>query len=415
MDATQKQPKKKNPKFFENYILKLMNFHHTKNDITSDSKQQLNSVIYTITKIISVAARDMTEFSKKKTISIDEVHSAINTLFSKNIANKMCVAAIAANSTYLTSDSDKTLSSKQVRAGIFVPPSLVEKFLRDFGNSKIQVTASAPVYFAGAIQELILTILNLAVDNASASKHIRVTVRDIEVSIREDKDLSSFFHKHNILFLGGGSAPHIHDALLVKRPRKRSGKPRTKTNHRFRPGTVSLREIKKAQNSSNTLTFPKSTFEKIVRDKLTKHNDPEGGGIMIRKDVFHILQFFIEQKVVNLLKNANFAAVHANRLKVIPEDIDFVNNILNGVAHIVVDQEKVDCNEESGRMAEEGEEQTDEGDDYDEEGEELTDEGDEDDQEGEELTDEDDEDGEEGKEKLVEDGEVFHECNATTN
>ena len=391
MDLIQKPSKKKSNKFFENYILKLLNSNFDGHNITADSRQQLNSVLCTISKIISTEARELTVFSKKKTISIDEVYSAISTILPKSIANEICVKGTLANTSYLLSRNDDKTTSKQVKAGICVPPSLVDKFLRGYGNSKIQVTASAPVYFAGAIEELIMYILKISVNTARSNKHVRLTVQDIEVSIRNDIELSSFFYKHNIMFLGGGITPYIHDALLVKRPRKRPNQPRTNKNHRFRPGTVSIRQIKKAQSSATHLTFPKSTFEQFIRDKIIQDiGDPESS-VMIRKDVFPVIQFFIEQKVVDLLKNANFAAVHANRLKVIPEDIDFVNSILTGCVQNIIDE----VTEEDEEVAEEDEEVAEEDEGVDEE-----------DEEDEGVDEEDEED--EGVDE--EDGENFHDA-----
>ena len=50
----------------------------------------------------------------------------------------------------------------------------------------------------------------------------------------------------------------------------------------------------------------------------------------ISKEVFIVLQYFIEQQITSLLRNANFAAIHAGRVKLMPIDIDFVNAISNG-------------------------------------------------------------------------------------
>ena len=43
---------------------------------------------------------------------------------------------------------------------------------------------------------------------------------------------------------------------------------RKSTGHRFRPGTVSIREIKKLQKGSNCLILAKFPFEKLIRSIL---------------------------------------------------------------------------------------------------------------------------------------------------
>src|SRR5210317_369588 len=114
MDTNQKTSKKKTSKFFENYILRLLNCSHENSNITADSRQQLNSILCIISKLIAAEARNMTEFSKKKTISIDEVQTAIRIIFPEKIASKMCMTGIAANSTFITTDisSDKMMSKQ---------------------------------------------------------------------------------------------------------------------------------------------------------------------------------------------------------------------------------------------------------------------------------------------------------------
>ena len=52
--------------------------------------------------------------------------------------------------------------------------------------------------------------------------------------------------------------------------------------------------------------------------------------IKISKDVFIVLQYFIEQYIVDILKNANFLAIHANRVKLMPIDIQLMLSFMNG-------------------------------------------------------------------------------------
>ena len=84
------------------------------------------------------------------------------------------------------------------------------------------------------------------------------------MGVRNNKDLNSLFIKENMSFLGGGVKPYIHVSLLKKhkKQKKQEQKEGDKKKHRFRPGTVSLREIKKYQKLSNCLTYAKFPFEK---------------------------------------------------------------------------------------------------------------------------------------------------------
>lgn len=103
------------------------------------------------------------------------------------------------------------------------------------------------------------------------------------------------------------------------RKQKKRKKPQGK-KHRFRPGTVCLREIRKFQKASNCLTFAKFPFERLVR-KLVKD------GTKISKDVFTVLQYYCEQFMIDFLRDANLSAIHAGRVKLMASDLSLVNTI----------------------------------------------------------------------------------------
>ena len=45
--------------------------------------------------------------------------------------------------------------------------------------------------------------------------------------------------------------------------------------------------------------------------------------IKISKDVFTVLQYFVEQETIKMLRNSNFASIHAGRVKLTANDIKF--------------------------------------------------------------------------------------------
>jgi len=226
-------------------------------------------------------------------------------------------------SKYTGEESKNT--SRQGKAGIIFPPSITEKFLRNFGFSKIMITKHAPVYLAAVLEYIVADILQISSDLANDNKRVRITIRDLELSIRTDQELTTLFNRCNLDFIGGGVVPSIHSSLLTKKPRKKkrvktSTPAITKKPHRFRPGTVALREIRKFQKISNCLIFAKHPFERFTRSIINNYRE----GMKISKDVFIILQYFIEQYIINFLKNANDAAIHCGRVKLMPADIKFI-------------------------------------------------------------------------------------------
>lgn len=347
MDATQKAVmKKKKTRFFETYISKVLKQVSSENGITANSKQQLNSALCHISRLVANKVITLTEIAKKKTMSDKEVINAIRIVFPVDLANNAIAHGQKAVDTYESVDNTKGVS-RQEKAGILFPPAQTEKFLRNFGYSKVMVTNNAPVFLAGSIEYIANLILENAVKSAQTNKRVRITIRDLELGVRCNEEINNLFTQNNLTFLGGGVTPFIHQSLLLKKNRKkRATKRATTTNendkkkHRFRPGTVSLREIRRFQKTSNCLTFAKHPFEKYVRDVINKHN--ENNSMKVSKEVFIILQYFVEQKIVDVLRNANFAAIHANRVKLLPIDINFVQSIISGVKNPYHDEKAVD-------------------------------------------------------------------------
>lgn len=97
----------------------------------------------------------------------------------------------------------------------------------------------------------------------------------------------------------------------------------TKKPHRYRPGTVALREVRKFQKSTRTL-LPSLPFARLVRE-IAKE---------IHQDKFHwqenaILgcQETLESYLTCLFAKANDVAMSGKRLTVNPKDFDLVKSI----------------------------------------------------------------------------------------
>uniref|UniRef100_A0A6C0EQ89 Core Histone H2A/H2B/H3 domain-containing protein n=1 Tax=viral metagenome TaxID=1070528 RepID=A0A6C0EQ89_9ZZZZ len=316
---------RKKTRYFETYISRVLKNVASENGITSNAKQQLNSAICILARILSSVMTKLTVSSKKKTLSVKEVKNA-SILY---ITGTLLENAVkhAEESVVKFSQGETKHSSRQDKAGILFPPSITEKFLRDFGLSKVMVTKTAPIYFAAILEYLTTVILENASVLARENTRVRITIRDLEIAVRSDPDMNKLWEKCGISFIGGGVIPQIHDSLLAKKPRrKRKVKDTataTKKGHRFRPGTVSLREIKKYQKASNCLTFAKFPFERLVRSVISEQQE----GMKISKDVFIVLQYYIEQFIVDFLRDAGSAAIHSGRVKLMPSDIQFISNL----------------------------------------------------------------------------------------
>ena len=139
----------------------------------------------------------------------------------------------------------------------------------------------------------------------------------------------------------GGKAPRIH--LSTKAARKSTGgkgvarklfptkatrrsAPPTaggvKKPHRYRPGTVSLREIRKYQKSTDLL-IAKAPFIRVFREVMQEYKSD----LRRTAECNPALQEAAEAYLVGLMEDSNYAAIHAKRVTIMPKDIQLACRI----------------------------------------------------------------------------------------
>lgn len=114
---------------------------------------------------------------------------------------------------------------------------------------------------------------------------------------------------------GKGKAPTSARLMAMKRLSQgiASG-----THHRFRPGTVALREIRRYQRTGELLV-KKLPFQKLIRAIA----EADGGvsGVRFQASAIMATQEAAEAMLVSMLENANLNAIHAKRITVMEKDI----------------------------------------------------------------------------------------------
>ena len=113
----------------------------------------------------------------------------------------------------------------------------------------------------------------------------------------------------------GGKAPRKQ--LATKAARKSA--PSTggvKKPHRFRPGTVALREIRRYQKSTELL-LRKLPFQRIVREIAHEYKSD----LRFQATAIQALQEATEAYMVSLFEDTNLAAIHAKRVTIMPKDL----------------------------------------------------------------------------------------------
>jgi histone H3 len=92
-----------------------------------------------------------------------------------------------------------------------------------------------------------------------------------------------------------------------------------KKPHRYRPGTVALREIRKYQKSTELL-IRKLPFQRLVREIAQDFKTD----LRFQSSAVLALQ---EAALVGLFEDTNLAAIHAKRVTIMPKDIQLARRI----------------------------------------------------------------------------------------
>merc|ERR1712177_134014 len=114
--------------------------------------------------------------------------------------------------------------SRSARAGLQFPVGRLARYLKQGGYSK-RVGGAAPVYMAAVLEYIVAEVLELAGNAAKDNKKMRIIPRHIQLAVRNDDELNSFFG--NAIIASGGVLPNINAALLQKKKGKK-GKGKSK-------------------------------------------------------------------------------------------------------------------------------------------------------------------------------------------
>ena len=95
-----------------------------------------------------------------------------------------------------------------------------------------------------------------------------------------------------------------------------------KRSHRFRPGTVALREIRRFQRGTDLL-LRKAPFQRLVREVATSHKE----GLRFQASAVAAVQEATEAYVVSLLSDTNLCALHTRRVTIMPRDVQLARRL----------------------------------------------------------------------------------------
>lgn len=119
----------------------------------------------------------------------------------------------------------------------------------------------------------------------------------------------------------GGKAPRKQ--LATKAARKKSpSSGGVKKPHRYRPGTVALREIRRYQKSTDLL-IQKLPLQRLVREISQDFKSD----VRFNATALLGLHESAEAYLVKLFEDTNLCAIHAKRVTIMPKDIQLARRI----------------------------------------------------------------------------------------
>merc|ERR1711935_804421 len=126
--------------------------------------------------------------------------------------------------------------------------------------------------------------------------------------------------KHTARKSMGAKTPKKTMATKTKGPKASQGG--VKRAHRFRPGTVALRHIRKYQKSTELL-IRKLPFQRLVRYIANDFKTD----LRFQSSAVLALQEAAEAYMVGLFEDTNLCAIHAKRVTIMPKDMQLARRI----------------------------------------------------------------------------------------
>ncbi|XP_062952802.1 histone H3.1-like [Cynocephalus volans] len=185
----------------------------------------------------------------------------------------------------------------------------------------------------GVLKVFLENVIRDAVTYTEHAKRKTVTAMDVVYALkRQGQNAPTAIHhrsgrsimartKQTARKSTGGKAPRKQ--LATKAARKSA--PATggvKKPHRYRPGTVALREIRRYQKSTELL-IRKLPFQRLVREIAQDFKTD----LRFQSSAVMALQEACEAYLVGLFEDTNLCAIHAKRVTIMPKDIQLARRI----------------------------------------------------------------------------------------
>lgn len=341
--ATEVNRKSVKPLTFNNPIHKTLKQIKPNNNITQAACTQLDAFMKIFSRQLASKAISISHNADRRTVSVPDVKTAVQLVLPGTLADRALEEGERAVNHFKNS-KEAVKKNKAARSQLQFPPHLSEKFLRVQNSanqgaaSKLSVAQYAPIFMAAVTEYITAEILELAGDAATDMNRQTINVRHLALATKNDPALNNLMTMLNVDWIGGGTTPFIHEALLPnkekerslasKRRKAREGEEKTPGGRvrKALPGRKALRDIRKYQKSFGLLQR-KEHFKRFVRDLADPLWD-DGEENYYGAGVMNNLQLFAEAKATEVLRAAINVMVHAGRETLEASDVELAWSLM---------------------------------------------------------------------------------------
>lgn len=304
---------------FGTYIKSILKQLSGETRISARALSEIDTLSDRLTTAVALGVRrQLVANPKIVTISNEKVLTAYKLFAPDNIfglANELAKKALI---TY--EQSEDSHSRLEAKAGLTVSASLCRKYLMSFSPKNARMSRTAPIVLAAIVEAFLTEMLNPLSNSARDHKRATILPRDLVLAIQNDSDFLALTHAILYEQRSGGVVPNISSALISSDKKYKKAKRPSQAQlghvpapHRFHPGTVSLRRIRRYQKTAETVVS-NTTSRRIIKAALSD-------GMRLSKQAHELLHELMESEGVSILQDAVNLTVHAGRIVTKGEDV----------------------------------------------------------------------------------------------
>lgn len=288
--------------------------------INTDTAEQLQYIMESLAiRIIKQGISVLSSKGGKITLAPKELTVAVKMLFPQYLQGSVLADANRAVEKLEGSDQ----GSLAQRAELHLVPPRFETLIRK--HHKGFVSSQSGVFLAAVIEHMIAEILSLAGARTRDNKKVRITIRDVTLTIESDDLLKELFCDLHLVVSGGGVSPSIDPRVLPEKEKTRKyetgedGVRRAK----YTAGMKTLGKIRQQQATTDK-AIPHLSVDHLVRSVTEQLGETS----RFEKSAIELIHLHLENCIVSNLRNAYKIALAGDKETLTKKHLDTLKGIV---------------------------------------------------------------------------------------